>query len=176
MKTGLTLALAVIAVIVGSKYTGIRKGLVTERAAIEGSWEQVNTALDERAALVGDLVQVVQREAPGETAAIRAATDARMALHASAGPPQKIQANTALDTALARLLLCIENYPKLESSREYDHLEEALKEAEDRIAVERRKYNEAVEHYNARIALFPDNLVASLAGFGKIDAYFQTRT
>jgi LemA protein len=76
--------------------------------------------------------------------------------------------------ALARLMLQVENYPKLEGSRKYGDLLEALKGAEYQIAVARRKYNEAVEHYNAGIDLFPNNIVASVTRLGKIDAYFQT--
>jgi len=71
-------------------------------------------------------------------------------------------------------MLQVENYPKLENGKPYGDLLEALKGAEYEIAVARRKYNEAVEHYNARIDLFPSNIVASLTRLGKIDAYFQT--
>ena len=71
-------------------------------------------------------------------------------------------------------MLLVENYPKLEGSKKYADLMEALRTADYRIAVARRKYNEAVEHYNARIDLFPNNIVASVTRLGKIDAYFQT--
>ena len=71
-------------------------------------------------------------------------------------------------------MLQAENYPKLESGKKYGDLLEALKGAEYQIAVARRRYNEAVEHYNAGIDVFPNNIVASLTRLGKIDAYFQT--
>ena len=84
------------------------------------------------------------------------------------------RAGDFLDEALARLMLRVENYPKLEGGKRYGDLLEALKGAEYRIAVARRKYNEAVEHYNAGIDLFPNNFVASVTRLGKIDTYFQT--
>lgn len=87
---------------------------------------------------------------------------------------KRILANARLDQALARLMLQVENYPKLENSKKYADLLEALKSADYQIAVARRKYNEAVEHYNARLDLFPDNIVASVTRLGKVDAYFQT--
>jgi LemA protein len=75
---------------------------------------------------------------------------------------------------LAKLLLCAENYPQLEKSQDLENLEDALRDSEDSIAEERRKYNDVVEHFNARLAVFPNNLVASLAGLEKIDVYFPT--
>jgi LemA protein len=71
-------------------------------------------------------------------------------------------------------MLLVEGYPKIDGSKKYGDLLDALKSAEYQIAVARRKYNEAVEHYNAGIDLFPNNVVASLTRLGKIDAYFQT--
>lgn len=171
MKTGLIVILALILVALGSKYVGVRNSLVTERESIDAAWAQVTIALEHRADLVPDLVQTVQREAPDETAVTKALSDACAALDRARGPQPKIRANAQLDNALGRLLLCAENNRKLESSGKIDALEDALKESEYRIAVERRKYNEAVEHYNTRLALFPNNVVASLSRFGKIDAY-----
>jgi len=71
-------------------------------------------------------------------------------------------------------MLLVENYPKLENSKEYGDLLEALQGADNKVDVARRRYNEAVEHYNAHIDVFPNNIVASVARLGKIDAYFQT--
>ena len=97
-----------------------------------------------------------------------------MALDAAHQPRQKIQANADLDNALARALLAAEGFPKFDGSKKFGDLQDALKEAEYKIAIERRKYNEAVEHYNARTALFPNNVVASLSGFRHIDEYIPT--
>jgi len=171
-------ALVVIALICGVRCMTIRKDLVAERQSIEAEWAQVNAALEHRAGIIPDLTQTVQAQlppdAPGETTAIVAVNDARGGLHNAPGQHEKIQANARLDESLARLMLLVENYPKVDGSKKYGDLLEALKNAEYQIAVARRKYNEAVEHYNARIELFPNNIVASLSRFGKIDAYFQT--
>jgi LemA protein len=175
----LVLVLVAVALVVGVKCMTVRKDLVSERQAIDADWAQVDAALAHRASIVPELTGTVQAEAPADAGAIRAAAipavnDARNALTAARGQHAKIQANARLDEALARLMLLVENYPKLESSGKYSDLLEALKGADYQVAVARRRYNEAVEHYNAGIDVFPNNIVASLARLGKIDAYFQT--
>jgi LemA protein len=175
MKTGLViLLLLVIVAAAAGQYTSLRNGLAAERAEIEVLWTQVEAAFDHRDEILPELEQTVEGEAPKEAAAVKAVTDARTALRATKGRAPKIQANARVDNAVARLMLCVEGYPRLDGSPKYSDLLEALKDADYRIAVARRKYNEAVEHYNTRIALFPHNVVARLAGFGKIDAYIQT--
>jgi LemA protein len=170
----LVLALVAAALVLGVRCTSIRKDLVSERQAIDADWAQVDAALGQRAGIVPELTNLVQAEAPAEAGAIHAVDDARNALTAAHTQPEKIQANARLDDALARLMLQVENHPKLENGKPYGDLLEALKGAEYEIAVARRKYNEAVEHYNAGIDLFPNNIVASVTRLGKIDAYFQT--
>jgi|HubBroStandDraft_6_1064221.scaffolds.fasta_scaffold234648_2 LemA protein len=174
MKTGVLLILLAIVVAAGSKYISIRNGLVRERETIDAAWAQVEAALGHRASLVPELVEALGSGAPNPAGAIDGLTDARTALERAHQPRQKIQANAELDNALSRGLLAAESFPKLDGSKKFGDLQDALKEAEYRIAVERRKYNEAVEHYNARTALFPSNLVASLSGFHQIDAYIPT--
>lgn len=173
----LILALVAVALVFGAKCMSIRKDLVSERQAIDADWAQVNAALEHRAAIIADLTQAVKgelRDDAGAESAIIALDDARNVLSAAPGQHEKILANARLDEALAHLMLLIEAHPKLESSKQYGGLVESLKGAEYQIAVARRKYNEAVEHYNARIEMFPNNIVSSLARLGKIDAYFQT--
>jgi LemA protein len=166
--------LAVIVVAAGSKYISIRNGLAGERETIDAAWAQVDAALGRRASVVPELVEAFGRGAPNPAGTIKALNEARAALDAAHQPRQKIQANAELDNALSRALLAAETYPKLDGSKKFGDLQDALKEAENRIAVERRKYNEAVENYNARTALFPNNVVASLSGFHQIDAYIPT--
>jgi LemA protein len=174
MKTSLIVILLVIVIVLGVKYIGARNGLVAEREGIDAAWAQVDAALTQRAELIPDLVETVQSGAPAAQAAIESVKQARSDLVNARGPEPKIRANNHLDTALARMLLAVENYPQLEHSKKFAGLEDALKESEDHIAVERRKYNEAVEHYNTQIALFPNNIVASVSRFNRIDTYFQT--
>jgi LemA protein len=89
-------------------------------------------------------------------------------------PADKIAANGALDSALSRLLVITENYPQLKSNENFLRLQDELAGTENRIAVERRRYNEAVQDYNTYISLFPNSLVAGIAGFTRNDAYFKT--
>jgi LemA protein len=173
----LVLALLAAALVFGVRCMTIRKDLVSERQTIGTEWEQVNAALERRAAVIPDLTQTVHADLPADAsaeAAIVRVNDARNMLKAAPSQHEKIQANARLDEALARMMLLVEAYPKLESSKKYAHLLEALRGAEFQIAVARRKYNEAVEHYNARIEVFPTNIVSSVSHLGKIDAYFQT--
>src|ERR1022692_165140 len=144
----LVLALVAVALVFGAKCMTIRKDLVSERQAIDADWAQVDAALEHRASIVPELTNLVQSEAPAEGSTILAVNDARKLLSVAHSQQEKIQATARLDHALARLMLLVEFYPKLESSKKYGDLLEALKGAEYRIAVARRKYNEAVEHYN----------------------------
>jgi len=170
----LVLAVVAVALVLAVKCMTVRKDLVSERQAIDADWAQVDAALEHRAGIVPELADAVRSQAPAEASVIAAVNDARNALNRAPSQHEKIQANARLDEALARLMLQVENYPKLEGSQRYGDLLEALKGAEYQIAVARRKYNEAVEHYNAGIDLFPNNIVSSLTRLGKIDAYFQT--
>ena len=89
-------------------------------------------------------------------------------------PADKIQANSQLDSALGRLFVVVENYPNLKANENFMRLQDELSGTENRIAVERRKYNEVVQRYNTDIELFPNNIAASLFGFSKNSAYFTT--
>jgi LemA protein len=89
-------------------------------------------------------------------------------------PQQKIAANGQLDGALGRLLALVENYPQLKSNENFLRLQDELAGTENRIAVERRRYNETVQDYNTYISLFPNSLIASIAGCTRNDAYFKT--
>ncbi len=166
--------LLVLGVAFGGKLISVRNELVTQQEAIKAAWSQVDVALQRRADLIPNLVETVKGFAKQEQAVINSVTEARAALLGARTPQERMQANAALDSALGRLLVVVENYPLIKSNENFLRLQDELAGTENRIAVERRKYNEAVQRYNTHIALFPNNVAASLFGFQRNDAYFQT--
>jgi len=163
-----------LVLIVGVGLIGSRNTLVTEREAVNAAWAQVDVVLQRRADLIPNLVETVKGYAKQEQAVIKEVTDARAALGGARNPAEKIQANSQLDGALSRLLVVVENYPQLKSNENFMRLQDELSGTENRIAVERRKYNETVQKYNTDIALFPNNIAAGMFGFQRNDAYFKT--
>ena len=153
---------------------GEKNGLVTERESVTAAWSQVDVALQRRADLISNLVETVKGFAKQEQAVIKEVTDARAALGGARSPQEKIQANSQLDGALSRLLVVVENYPQLKSNENFLRLQDELAGTENRIAVERRKYNETVQRYNTDIELFPKSIAAGMFGFHRNDAYFKT--
>jgi LemA protein len=160
--------------LIGGQFVGIRNGLVVEKESINGQWAQVDVALQRRSDLIPNLVETVKGYAKQEKEVIASVAEARAALGGARTPQQKIAANSMLDSALSRLLVVVEQYPNLKSNENFMRLQDELAGTENRIAVERRKYNEIVQRYNTQIELFPNNVVASMTGFARNDAYFKT--
>ena len=164
--------LLVVGLILGAQVMSTRNSLVSEKAAIDAAWAQVDVALQRRADLIPNLVETVKGFAKQEQAVIKEITDARAALNGAQTPADKMAANGRLDGALGRLLVVVENYPQLKSNENFLRLQDELAGTENRIAVERRKYNETVQKYNTDIELFPKNIAASMFGFGPRE-YFK---
>jgi LemA protein len=176
MKIGLVILviLLILALFLGSAYVSRRNQMAIKREAVNAAWAQVDVVLQRRADLIPNLVQTVKGFAVHEEQVFSEIAQARSALIGARTPSEKIAANGALDSALSRLLVITENYPQLKSNENFLRLQDELAGTENRIAVERRRYNEAVQDYNTYISLFPNSLVASLSGFTRNDAYFKT--
>jgi LemA protein len=166
--------LVLLLIVFGGKFVGVRNELVTQRETVTASWSQVDIALQRRSDLIPNLVETVRGFAKQEKEVFASIANARAAMAGARTPQERISANNQLEGALSRLLVVAENYPQLRSNENFMRLQDELAGTENRIAVERRKYNEAVQRYNTSIELFPNNIVASLSGFTRNDAYFKT--
>ena len=163
---------ALIALGVGGMYVGRRNVMVTKNETVKSAWAQVDVVLQRRADLIPNLVETVKGIAAQEQTVFGDIAKARSALLGAQTPADKIAANGQLDGALGRLLLIVENYPQLKSNENFLRLQDELAGTENRIAVERKRYNDAIQDYNTYIGLFPNNIFAGWAGFQRNNAYF----
>jgi LemA protein len=167
------IVLVLIAFLLGSMYVGRRNEMVRKRETVNAAWSQVDVVLQRRADLIPNLVETVKGYAGQEQKVFGDIAAARSQLLNAKTPSDKIAANGQLDGALGRLLVIVENYPQLKSNENFMRLQDELAGTENRIAVERRRYNQTVQDYNTYISLFPNNIVASMSGFTRNDAYFK---
>ena len=178
MSKGLitVLVIVVIVVLIGfvlfGQYVGVRNTLVTKNEAVKAAWSQVDIVLQRRADLIPNLVETVKGFAQQEQVVFGDIAKARSALLSAGTPSEKIAANQQLDGALGRLLLVVENYPQLRSNENFLRLQDELAGTENRIAVERKKYNDTLQGYNTYVQQFPNSIFAGWAGFKPNDAYF----
>lgn len=168
------LLLVAVGIAAGSEFVGMRRNLVAQREAIDTQWTELSDAFDQRAALIANLAEMIRQTAGPNDRAFADAASARAELNQAQTPQPKIEANARLMNAFARLYLAAEGHPKLTTSAGYRRLNEEIDNAESRVAVERRKYNDLLEHYNAQLQRFPANIVAGLSGLSRIDAYVRT--
>ncbi len=164
--------LGVTALATGLMYVGRRNQMVVKSQAVEAQWHQVDVDLQRRADLIPNLVETVKGYAAQEQTVFGDIAKARSALLSAQTPSERIAANTQLEGSLGRLLAIVENYPQLKSNENFLRLQDELAGTENRIAVERRRYNLAVQDYNTYIALFPNNVFAGWTGFKPNNAYF----
>jgi LemA protein len=165
--------LGLIALVVFGQYVSVRNTLVTKNESVKAAWSQVDIVLQRRADLIPNLVETVKGYAKQEQTVFGDIAKARSALLSAGSPSEKIAANNQLDGAIGRLLVLVENYPQLKSNENFMRLQDELAGTENRIAVERKRYNDALQDYNTYIQHFPNNLYAGWAGFKPNDAYFK---
>ena len=165
-------ALVLILLVLGGALIGRYNGMVTANEAIDGAWAQVENVLQRRSDLIPNLVETVKGFAAQEKEIFTNVADARGRLAGAASPREAAAANAGLTSALGRLLAIAENYPNLKSNENFIRLQDELAGSENRIAVERRHYNETVRLYNTSVKRFPNNFLAGMFNFGERE-YFE---
>lgn len=173
-KMGLIIAIVIIAVvgILAGFMVGTYNGLVQSQATVDKASTNIDTVLQRRADLIPNLVSTVKGYAAHEDEVYTALADARAALSGAKTVGEMETANSQLDSAISRLLVVVENYPELKADTQFINLQDELAGTENRIAVARQDYNEAVANYNVKIKKFPTNIFASMFGFDSAE-YFK---
>jgi LemA protein len=167
------IVLVVIVLALFGQYVGVRNQLVAKDQSVKAAWSQVDIVLQRRADLIPNLVETVKGYAQQEVTVFGDIAKARSALLSAGTPSEKMAANGQLDGALGRLLLIVENYPQLKSNENFLRLQDELAGTENRIAVERKRYNDALKDYNTYVLMFPNNIYAGFAGYKQNPAYFE---
>jgi len=181
--------LILAAVVIGGWFIGVRNNLVGLDQGVQAQWAQVENDYQRRYDLIPNLVRTVQGAANFEKSTLEAVVNARARVGQVTAPggapgtqsnipndPAALQqfeaAQGALSNALSRLLVVVERYPELKSNQNFLELQSQLEGTENRIAVERKRYNDTAREFNTAVLRFPANIVANLSGF-KPKAYFR---
>jgi LemA protein len=173
VAVGVVVVLVLVAVMIFGSYVSSRNQMVAKQVAVQTQWSNVQTQLQRRADLIPNLVATVKGYATHEETVFADIANARAGLLNAHDPKAAIQANGQLDGAIGRLLALSENYPNLKADQNFLALQDQLEGTENRIAVERRRYNEALQDYNTYIRQFPNSIWANMAGFQPNNAYFE---
>jgi LemA protein len=157
--------IAVLAIALYSMFAGNYNRFVQMDVGIKAAWSQVENQLQRRYDLIPNLVETVKGYAKQEKDVLVEVTNARSKVGGAGTVPDKIAANNELSGALSRLMVVVERYPDLKSNQNFLKLQDELAGTENRIAVERMRYNDSVKIYNQAIRTFPANFVAGMFGF-----------
>jgi LemA protein len=168
----LVITIVVLVLLSFGKYVSVKNTLVAKNEAVKSTWSQVDVVLQRRADLIPNLVETVKGIAKQEQTVFGEIARARSELLSASTPSDKIAANQRLDGALGRLLAISENYPQLKSNENFLRLQDELAGTENRIAVERKRYNDTLQDYNTYVQQFPNSIFAKWAGFKPNPAYF----
>jgi LemA protein len=165
--------LVVVALAFGLYYVHARNQMVTKNETVKSDWAQVDVVLERRADLIPNLVETVKGFAAQEQTVFDDVAKARTQYLQAQSPSDKIAASNQLYGMEMKVLALAENYPQLKSNENFLRLQDELSGTENRIAVERRRYDDAIQDYNTFIGQFPNNLFATWAGFKRNEAYFN---
>ncbi len=165
--------IVLIGLLVLSSGVSVYNGIVTKNETITAKWAQVENQLQRRNDLIPNLVNTVKGYAAHEKTVFEDVTNARSQWTKAASLDDKVKAAGTMDSAISRLLLVVENYPTLKADQTFLSLQDELAGTENRIAVERMRYNEAVRDYNVTIRMFPGNVIAGMFGYKPATGYFK---
>jgi LemA protein len=166
--TLITIGVVLLAILIPFLYLkGAYNSLVRMDEGIKGAWAQVENQLQRRYDLIPNYVETVKGYARHEKEVFLKVTEARSKVAGAGAISEKIAANNELSSALVRLLVVVERYPDLKANANFIRLQDELAGTENRISVERRRFNEAVKAYNTKIRSFPTNFIAGMFGFEK---------
>ncbi len=168
-------AVVLVIIIIALSLMGIYNSLVSKSQAIDAQWAQVETQYQRRYDLIPNLVNAVKGMMKQEQTVFQAIDDARTKYGSATTVDAKAEAAGEVETSLGRLIAVMENYPDLKSSQTVTDLMDELAGTENRISVERRRYNDLVQDYNTQIKTFPTNTLAGMFGFAPKE-YFQSVT
>lgn len=173
MKRGTIILLVVVGLIVlialstFSFFKSTYNSLVNLDETVAGNWAEVENNLQRRYDLIPNLVNTVKGFANQEKDVLLGVTEARAKVGGAGSQDERINAENELSGALSRLLLVVENYPQLKSDANFRQLQDELAGTENRLAVARKRYNDAVRNFNVQIRSFPQNIIAGMFGFEK---------
>lgn len=171
MKKAWIIPLVIIGVVLLWVFSGYNNLVVAEEN-VNGKWGQVENQLQRRGDLIGNLVETVKSYVTHEQKVFGQIAEARAKLAGAQTPAKAIQATGEMEGALSRLLVVVENYPNLKANENFRSLMDELSGSENRIAIARKDYNEAVQNYNTSIRSFPTMITANMLGFGPKE-YFK---
>lgn len=176
MKKSSIILISIIAivVIIAIFLVGSYNGLVSKSEAVDTSFSDLDVMIQRRADLIPNLVSTVKGYTTHETEIINSITDARTKLMNASSVEEKSNANNELSSSLNALMVVVENYPDLKSSQNFIQLSDELSGTENRIAVARKDYNDAVKNYNLKVKTFPGNILAGMFGFEQ-KQYFEAK-
>jgi LemA protein len=177
MKRGTIILLAILAVVIIGAFSiygffqRTYNGMVAGDEGVKGAWAQVENQLQRRFDLIPNLVETVKGYAAHEQKVLIDVTEARAKVGGAGSTKDKMAAENGLTSALSRLLVVVENYPQLKADQNFIRLQDELSGTENRIAVERMRYNERVQAYNVMLRTFPQSIIANMSGFQRAEFF-----